>query len=126
MILVLEGLRGIAALFVAIYHSWPSGIRSFPLMINGWLWVDLFFVLSGSVMSYSYSKRITSKVDFFNFIIKRFGRLYPLHFFTTLAFICITLTIPFCAALLKNFLSLASVSPITSPDRLAQMMEQLP
>ena len=126
MILVLEGLRGIAALFVAIYHSWPSEIRNLPLMLNGWLWVDLFFVLSGSVMSYSYSRRLNSKVEWLNFVVKRFGRLYPLHLITTFAFIGITLVVPLCAVVVKDFLNLPSSASNESPDRFEQMFRQLP
>lgn len=41
----LDGVRAIAVLAVAIVHSWPA------LLPNGWLGVDVFFVLSGFLIT---------------------------------------------------------------------------
>ena len=46
------------------------------------LWIS--FVLSGFVISYAYSHRLKDGRDAGNFLIRRFGRLWPLHV-TTLA-----------------------------------------
>jgi peptidoglycan/LPS O-acetylase OafA/YrhL len=83
----LEGLRGIAALIVALFHAWDSAVTSPSLVQHGWLFVDLFFVISGFVMSHAYRNNLTSKSDFGSFLIKRFGRLYPLHLITLIVFI---------------------------------------
>jgi peptidoglycan/LPS O-acetylase OafA/YrhL len=83
----LEGLRGVAALIVALFHTWESTATSLPLVQHGWLFVDLFFVISGFVMSHVYRDAQSSKSVILSFLIKRFGRLYPLHFITLLVFI---------------------------------------
>jgi len=71
----LDGIRGIAALLVAVYHFTLHSdfSRSFYLV------VDLFFILSGYVMIRSYSNRLSSRIELANFMFRRFGRLYPVH-----------------------------------------------
>lgn len=87
MIFALEGLRGLAALIVSLFHGWISYATGFSLIRNGWVFVDLFFVISGFVMSHVYQKHISDRRELFAFLIKRFGRLYPLHILTLFAFI---------------------------------------
>ncbi len=53
--------------------------------------MDLFFVLSGFVIAYSYSTRIASFHYYRVFIKKRLARLYPLHLLTLLTYVCIGL-----------------------------------
>jgi peptidoglycan/LPS O-acetylase OafA/YrhL len=88
MILSLEGLRGIAALLVALYHL-EIGRDYFSVIRNGYLFVDLFFVLSGFVISATYSSRLTKISDFRPFLIRRIGRLLPLLIFSTITFLLI-------------------------------------
>lgn len=88
MIFSLEGLRGIAALLVALYHL-EIGRDYFSVIRNGYLFVDLFFVLSGFVISATYSARLTKVSDFRPFLIRRIGRLLPLLIFSTIAFLLI-------------------------------------
>lgn len=85
MIYALEGLRGLAALAVALFHGWTS-VLSRPFD-QGWLCVDLFFVISGFVMSHVYRDRIGTGAQAVQFAVRRFGRLYPLHFATLFAYI---------------------------------------
>ena len=49
-------------------------------MSNSELAVDFFFVLSGFVISLNYFYKLNDFNIFFDFIKKRFLRLYPLHF----------------------------------------------
>jgi peptidoglycan/LPS O-acetylase OafA/YrhL len=49
------------------------------LVRNSYLFVDFFFVLSGFVISSSYSVRLNNGASMAAFIIRRFGRLWPLH-----------------------------------------------
>ncbi len=85
-LLPLESLRGVAALVIAIYH-FPtlSPLWANPFTANGYLMVDIFFVISGFVIALGYWDRISAPRDVGNFLVRRFWRLYPLHF-ATLAF----------------------------------------
>ncbi|WP_269714852.1 acyltransferase family protein [Caulobacter sp. NIBR2454] len=81
----LDGIRGIAALSVALGHiRWPSVISHSPPFVNTSLWVDFFFVLSGFVISLNYYDKIAGGYSTLRFMAKRFARLYPLHFLTLL------------------------------------------
>jgi len=86
MIKAFEGVRGLAALIVALYHL-DAGTRSFSLIRHGYIFVDLFFVLSGFVICASYSTRMESVEAFKSFVIRRFGRLFPLLAFSTFFYI---------------------------------------
>ena len=46
---------------------------------GGWLYVDFFFVLSGFVQAFTYADRIEGFADLLRFIVRRFGRLAPVH-----------------------------------------------
>lgn len=85
MIRSLEGLRGVAALFVALFHLalW-NGV---PLIRQGYLFVDLFFVLSGFVISSAYAERMKTGAQVGSFLIRRFGRLFPLLVVATTLFV---------------------------------------
>src|SRR5688572_11860825 len=86
----LTPLRGIAALFVVIFHSnlmamafMPPAYTSF--ISGGWLWVDFFFILSGFIIFYVYGKNFDESVKrsaWWKYIGARFSRVYPLHFLT--------------------------------------------
>ena len=62
---ILDGLRGVAALMVLLYHVfndaksffvWPTPVYEF---FHGFLGVDFFFILSGFVMGYAYDESLT-------------------------------------------------------------------
>ena len=76
----LESLRGLAALLVVFFHvpKWNSFLNV-GIINNGYLMVELFFVLSGFVIFNAYSNNIKSKRDLMRFQFLRFGRLYPVH-----------------------------------------------
>ena len=88
----LESLRGISALVVLLFHLKETSdsliIQNF-LILNGEIFVDFFFVLSGLVIAYNYSNRIHTFMDLLKFKFKRLLRLYPLHILTLLIFILI-------------------------------------
>lgn len=86
MIKSLEGGRGIAALIVALYHL-KIGAEYFSVIRNGYLFVDLFFVLSGFVICTAYSSRMNTVSDFRSFLIRRTGRLLPLLLFSTVIYL---------------------------------------
>ncbi len=82
----LAPLRGIGAMFVLCAHIGNIGFNRFSHLIERtWLWVDFFFVLSGFIISYVYTKEFKDGLKwnkYRSFIRARFARIYPLHFFT--------------------------------------------
>jgi peptidoglycan/LPS O-acetylase OafA/YrhL len=59
-----------------------------PWMIladTGYLAVDLFFVLSGFILSYQYAEKyVHGSLNYTEFLVKRLARIYPVHLFTIL------------------------------------------
>lgn len=86
--LPLESLRGIAALVVATSHTALNSPLSTNVIVKNASWmVDFFFVLSGFVIALNYADRLNSWAELKKFQLRRFWRLYPLHFFTLLIFL---------------------------------------
>lgn len=77
-----EGGRGLAALFVALHHLGLRGTAIAPVR-NGYLFVDLFFTISGFVICAAYATKLETAANFRSFLIRRFGRLFPLLAFST-------------------------------------------
>jgi peptidoglycan/LPS O-acetylase OafA/YrhL len=72
----LDGLRGVAALFVAMRHTsffHHVGIH------GGYLAVDLFFVLSGFVIAHAYERRLAAGLSVGRFLAMRYLRLWPVY-----------------------------------------------
>ena len=77
-----DSLRGVCALLVALHHFslfTNSNLWSLGFVRNAYLFVDFFFVLSGFVVCHAYGTRIRAPGGMLNFMIRRFGRLWPLH-----------------------------------------------
>jgi len=88
-LVVLESLRGVAAISVAFFHFNTGSIFNNGFTNNAWLMVDFFFVLSGFVIAFNYLENISSWSKLINFQKKRFFRLYPLHFIMLIVFLII-------------------------------------
>ncbi|MBN3809361.1 acyltransferase [Paraburkholderia sp. Ac-20347] len=74
---VLDGLRGIAATMVMVYHFTLFG--RWPLFPNGNICVDLFFILSGFVIFHSYGEKLANRsMSHTRYLAKRLIRLYPM------------------------------------------------
>ena len=72
----LDGLRGVAALFVAMRHtSFFHGLN----IHGGYLAVDLFFVLSGFVIAHAYERRLAQGLSPVRFLVMRYLRLWPVY-----------------------------------------------
>ncbi len=85
---VLDSWRGVAALMVAAYHfEANSHLYDIAFFRNAFLFVDFFFVLSGFVIAHAYADRIGTAREGAAFMIRRFGRVYPLHFAVLAAFV---------------------------------------
>lgn len=76
---ILNGLRGLAAVVVVIFHFMEIIIADFSdnFISHGYLAVDFFFCLSGFVVSYAYDSRIAG-MGLLTFIKIRLIRLQPL------------------------------------------------
>lgn len=81
----IDGMRGLAALAVAVLHFQNLfGFPDYPLKW-GELPVDLFFILSGYIISYKYADGLASRtVSATTFLIHRVSRMWPLHVFALL------------------------------------------
>lgn len=73
----LDGLRGIAALMIMLYHL-EMVYRTNGFFVRGYLFVDLFFLLSGFVLAVSTEKKLNAGIGAFEFTWARFKRLWPL------------------------------------------------
>jgi peptidoglycan/LPS O-acetylase OafA/YrhL len=91
----LTSLRGIAAVGVLLFHSsyyayhFAGGSPPW-LWRRGYLAVDLFFFLSGFVLTHVYGRRLTDGKSWpaiGRFLWARFCRIYPASFFTTAVFV---------------------------------------
>jgi peptidoglycan/LPS O-acetylase OafA/YrhL len=88
----LDSWRGICALAVVFFHFPITGsIREFPLFAHGYLFVDFFFVLSGFVIATAWEGRLTHGDQTWRFLLRRFGRLWPLHVTVLMAFVGVSL-----------------------------------
>ena len=88
----LDGWRGICALLVAAHHVEAHGwLYGQPLVRNAWLFVDFFFVLSGFVIAHAYGERLGRIADLKAFMVRRLGRLWPLHVAVLLALVALEL-----------------------------------
>jgi len=76
---ILDGLRGIAAIAVVLFHfmEWIFTDPSQDFIGHGFLAVDFFFCLSGFVIGYAYDDRI-AKMGLRKFFTSRIIRLHPL------------------------------------------------
>jgi peptidoglycan/LPS O-acetylase OafA/YrhL len=86
----LTGLRGIAAIWVYMWHAHSSfglslgaaGWHAMNLLgAAGFLGVDVFFVLSGFVLAYNYGcdDLLGQPRKYGHFLWKRLARIYPVH-----------------------------------------------
>jgi peptidoglycan/LPS O-acetylase OafA/YrhL len=95
----LDGLRGIAAVGVMIFHfnyfflpqAALTSMLPFmrPILDHAYLGVDLFFLMSGFVMAHVYGQKLSSnwRAHWRDFATVRFARIYPLFVLTTLVMV---------------------------------------
>lgn len=77
---ILDGLRGVAAILVVIFHifeAFNEGSRFKQIINHGYLAVDFFFLLSGFVVAYAYDDR-WEKLTQWEFYKRRLIRLQPM------------------------------------------------
>lgn len=88
----IEVLRGIAAVSVMMFHCvgllpWPVSGTPLAIFNIGWIGVDVFFVISGYVITAS-SIRQKSQPDYARYFWRaRLARILPLYYVTSLVFL---------------------------------------
>jgi peptidoglycan/LPS O-acetylase OafA/YrhL len=70
------------------HYSWQTGkiLHLHPTIINamtyGWIWVDLFFILSGFIMVHAHPNGTPNLSSYGKFLRKRIARIWPVHVVT--------------------------------------------
>lgn len=86
----LDSLRGLCASIVVFFHvEGDAAVKGIPVVTNGFLFVDFFFVLSGFVIAASYQSKLVEGYSIVKFMLLRVGRLYPLHIFMLAAYLIV-------------------------------------
>jgi peptidoglycan/LPS O-acetylase OafA/YrhL len=83
---ILDGLRGVAALMVVMFHLFEAHAGGDPqrqIINHGYLAVDFFFLLSGFVVAYAYDDR-WGGMSVWSFFKRRLVRLQPMIIIGTL------------------------------------------
>jgi peptidoglycan/LPS O-acetylase OafA/YrhL len=77
----LDGLRGVAVLLVLVHNTCMSPPLHLGLLVaNGWMGVDLFFVLSGFLITGILRDSRSSQGYFKRFYARRCLRIWPLYY----------------------------------------------
>ena len=86
---ILDGLRGVAAVMVVLFHifeCYSPGVTE-QIINHGYLSVDFFFALSGFVIAYAYDDR-WNQMNLWTFFKRRITRLQPMAIFGKLLCAC--------------------------------------
>ena len=78
----LTTMRFFAAAWVVLYHYWPLLVAGEKpaLVARGYLGVELFFVLSGFILSHVYLESFGARTfSYGRFLWARLARIYPVH-----------------------------------------------
>jgi peptidoglycan/LPS O-acetylase OafA/YrhL len=77
----LTAMRFFAAMWVVSFHFWPSlGLAMPHVVAKGYLGVELFFVLSGFILSHVYLRAFGERrFRYADFLWARLARIYPVH-----------------------------------------------
>lgn len=81
----LDGLRGLAILLVVFFHNFNFINYSYL----AWIGVDLFFVLSGYLITSILLNTLDSPFYLRNFFVKRILRIFPLYYLCLVIFLII-------------------------------------
>lgn len=86
----LEGLRGLCAMLVVVYHAWLFTSASFhhalarPLLEMSFMAVNAFFVLSGFVLFLPVALRSGAFGNVRNYFLRRASRVFPTYYVAAL------------------------------------------
>ena len=100
----LTPLRGLAALWVMVFHIDVSlfyrdmgalvSRDATGLISHGYLWVDFFFLLSGFIMAHVFGERLANGGKVSDYLWARLARIYPLHLLCLALVVVIAVTYP--------------------------------
>ena len=75
----LTGIRTLLALAIILFHFTPPHLGLlYPIIDNGYVFVGVFFLISGYVLTYNYADRAKTLIKR-EFWLARFSRLYPVY-----------------------------------------------
>jgi peptidoglycan/LPS O-acetylase OafA/YrhL len=75
----LTGIRTLLALSIVLFHFTPPHLGLlYPFVDNGYIFVGVFFLISGYILTYNYADRAAT-LNKRNFWVARFARLYPIY-----------------------------------------------
>ncbi|MGZ4816822.1 MAG: acyltransferase family protein [Terriglobales bacterium] len=129
----LDGVRGIAILLVMICHSavWLSNSALRSVLVEGRIGVDLFFVLSGFLITGILLNSQQQRRALRNFYVRRALRIWPLYFaFLLMTFVVARRMVPPHVAvwpyllLIQNFFYFANAGPLLDPTWSLAVEEQ--
>jgi exopolysaccharide production protein ExoZ len=93
----LQALRAFAAIFVMFFHGTTIIYKEtgytylHNIFMVGFMGVDIFFVLSGFIIFYTYT---SNKLNFADFLKKRFVRVFPIYWLVIIGLIIIHVIYP--------------------------------
>lgn len=87
----LDGLRGLCCLLVVFYHTFYFVLENYLSFI--WVSIDIFFVLSGFLITDILLNIDLNKKSIFSFYVKRGLRVFPLYYLSLILFFIILPTL---------------------------------
>src|SRR5687768_14460819 len=115
----LTSLRFFAAFYVLVFHSGgpaltdsgrlPALLDNF--LMNGYLGVTFFFVLSGFILTYVYYGKLMTQEETTRYAAARFARVYPVYLLSLLLMVPFVSSTGFLHAL-AQFILLQSWIPL--------------
>lgn len=114
----LTGIRGFAAMLVVGFHYYGSWVLLLPCLSlverplgRGYLGVDLFFILSGFILSYVYNagNRKLNLPEYGRFLWFRLARIYPNHLAMLLLLVFLVTAAPLLGFTLTGVYALDSL-----------------
>lgn len=93
-------LRGVASLLVVLLHTTGAVRDNFHTEFLGGFFdfggsgVDIFFVLSGFIITYTSRKSLSSSGNFLSFLKRRFVRIYPVYWIIISALLVVQVVMP--------------------------------
>ena len=87
----LDGLRGLACIMVVTYHLFPFFHK---YLFFGWMSMDIFFVLSGYLITDILMKTYGEKNYLRNFYVRRLLRVFPLYYSALILFLWVIPHLP--------------------------------